>query len=159
MSRKNSKEKIKLKPFKVVKEVGFTEFSQPVEQTGGNPVFCTVGNFRSIENFIGVRLNTPTKTLSEYYMMYHADITTILQDYLSVAYIYVLPNRLDTTGIKCGTYRQSGSGRAIKVLFDSGRQIILNRASIEKSLKNISYVGGVIEANKHDKNNTNKTGQ
>ena len=164
MSRKNSKEKIKLKPFKVVKEVGSTEFSRPIEQTGGSPIFSTVGNYRSIENFVGIRLNKSSHgftSASDYYLIYENDIQKCFSDSLSVAYVYFLPNRNDTEGIKEGTCRQSISGKALKVLLDSGRQLVLNKSGIEKCLENIYYIGSVLEIKEtenHDKN-ANKTGQ
>lgn len=140
MPRKNSRQKTdkKIVFSKAPGEVIIKEEKPPA-------LFRTVGNFRSNGDFLNIRLNTPDRE-SEYYIVLNGDIEKVFSDNFTVANIYRLKSRFDSSGEKCGNARASKSNKALIILFDeTERKIVLNKSVIDRVLENTHLIGSVLQ--------------
>lgn len=139
MGRKNPQLK-KSKPEKkviLIKDVGTTDIMI-------NSNIKVIGNCRYIENYLGVRINTPDRK-SFYYSILASDVEACFNEPLSVAYVYNQPDRMKDEKVKAGSCRCSKTQRSLNILLDDGQRFFISKRDIEKCFKDIIATGNILQ--------------
>lgn len=139
MARKNpEKKKVKIeKPIILKKEIGSNEFEtfSPIK---------VIGNCRYIENYLGIRINTPDRK-SLFYSITVADIDACFMEPLSVAFVYSQPDRMKDDKTQSGSCRMSKTQRSLNIVLDSGEHFFISKKDVQHCFKDILFVGKILQ--------------